>query len=163
MKHLTRAELDRIAAQISDGTSAAQLARQHGVPYSTLRYRLTVTGNVTRHDPRLLTMRETELMALRVSGLRPRDIAKKLGLAASGVRSIISDANRKIEAAMANEPVFPIQDHERVTPADHKWTPEKIAELQALVAGGLSESAAGRAMGIGKNAAIGKLRRLNGR
>ena len=64
MKHLTRAELDRIAAQISDGTSAAQLARQHGVPYSTLRYRLTVTGTVTRHDPRLSFLKSSNVMSL---------------------------------------------------------------------------------------------------
>jgi DNA-binding NarL/FixJ family response regulator len=74
---------------------------------------LTVPSILGQHiAPRPLSHREKEVLALVVLGLTNREIARKLYLAESTVKTHLSSAFRKIDARSRSEAVARIQDPE---------------------------------------------------
>jgi DNA-binding NarL/FixJ family response regulator len=80
---------------------------------SVLAGQLTVpTVLASKLAPRPLSHREKEILALVVVGLTNREIAQKLFLAESTVKTHLSSAFRKIDARSRSEAVARIQDPE---------------------------------------------------
>lgn len=161
---ISLARLEQLSAQIAAGdASLGVIAHAIGIPQATLWDRMRKFNLPTRYVG-LLTPRQAQVIEMRSNGVRNREIATRLGIEEATVRSLLRHLNLKINQAMSGERVLSADEVERpdeLRPVYIRtpWTDEKDAALHALIAAGLSISAAGRAMGIGKNAAIARMKR----
>jgi DNA-binding CsgD family transcriptional regulator len=160
-RQLSLARLREISALAAAGAKSVRLSAEHeGMPAETLRLRLIGLRLPTRHTA-LLGHREAQVVALKADGMTAVAIGARLGIQPGTVRSVLYQANAKINAAMAGEPVFYLEAgrDEWREPAE-AWPAEQVERFRALIAGGASIAAAGRAVGRSKNAAAGKWHRI---
>ncbi len=96
------------------GPISTELARLQGVRPSDLASRVTLDPEAAALDNAAvreilatpgLTPREVQVLQLTALGLTPNDIAVRLGVAASGVRTLLTRARRRIRDELHNGPV----------------------------------------------------------
>lgn len=152
----------QIEAAVVAGLSLRKIAGRVGVHRETLRCRMRARGLRTSKERGLLSPTQQVVIEMRAEGMADKEIARFLDISPENVRVQACTANRKIEEATRDWKVFPSTRSASCNPLNtgEEWSAEKTAELRALVEGGMSIGAAGRKMGIGKNAASGKWRRM---
>ena len=134
------------AAQIrARETTLTLVADRLGINRHTFWLRMGKLGLLTRRGEAMELLR-ADIVALRRLRKSTRRIACDLNIA-------VPTVNKHLRAAARAGVAFPAVGLTR-------WTAEADARLRALIAEGASISEAGRRIGVGKNAAIARLRRL---